>query len=54
MEVTRVYFVTCPINDELIELAPDASPGDRYVCGGRTYVLTWAYGSWALEEAPDT
>ena len=47
-----MYLVTCPDNDEGMELPPDAKPGDRYRCGGRSYLLTWAYGSYALEEAP--
>ena len=45
--------MTCPVNDDVIELAPDAKPGDRYICGGRTWVLTLEYGSYALEEVPD-
>lgn len=47
-------MVTCPANDEEIELAPDAKPGDRVVCAGRSWILTLAYGSYALEKASET
>jgi hypothetical protein len=48
-----VYVVSCPADDTLIELAPDAKPGDRYECGGRVWILTLMYGSYALEADPD-
>jgi hypothetical protein len=47
--VRRVEWVSCPEGDEVLEVPPDARPGDRMVCAGKTWRLTYEFGAWALE-----
>ena len=46
---TQVYVISCPDCPELIELPAGAQAGDTYQCCGRDYILTFEYGSYALE-----
>ncbi len=48
----EVPYAYCPACRQDVEVPEGARPGDPLVCGGRTYVLTYAFGAWALEE-PD-
>ena len=44
-----VKKVSCPDNDEVIELPDDARAGDIVACGGRRYRLTYEWGSFSAE-----
>ncbi|MBX6351334.1 MAG: hypothetical protein IRZ11_07480 [Clostridia bacterium] len=46
----RVWRASCPVCGCDREVPEDARPGDRLVCCGRPWRLSFEYGSWALEE----
>ena len=48
---TLAHRVSCPSCDEIVTLADDVKPGDTIRCCGRTYRLTFEYGTFAAEEA---
>lgn len=48
---TLAHRVSCPNCDEVITLPEHVKAGDRVSCCGRTYRLTFEYGTFAAEEA---
>lgn len=49
---TWVHQVSCPGSDELVEVVHGTPVGTVYHCGSRPYILTYAFGSYALERPP--
>ena len=45
----QVQMVSCPGTDQLVEILCGTPVGTVYHCDGRSYVLTYAFGSYALE-----
>ncbi len=45
----RVHRVSCPGSDAVVEVLDGTREGTVYHCGGTPYILTYAFGSYALE-----
>jgi ssDNA-binding Zn-finger/Zn-ribbon topoisomerase 1 len=46
---TLAHRVSCPNCDEVLTLPEDTKPGDFVQCCGRSYRLTFEYGTFAAE-----
>ena len=44
-----VHRVSCPLCSQRQEVPEDARPGDTMTCCGRTFRLTYEFGTYALE-----
>ncbi|MHB1981290.1 MAG: hypothetical protein ACYCOS_06210 [Sulfobacillus sp.] len=49
---TWIQMVSCPGTEMLVDIVHGTPEGTVYHCNGRPYILTYAFGSYALEESP--
>ncbi|GAX91649.1 sulfonate ABC transporter [Effusibacillus lacus] len=40
---------SCPICDQEVELPDDVQPGNKINCCGKEFIVTYEWGSYALE-----
>jgi len=50
MTLELVSWASCPVCQKRIVLPDCAKSGDRVSCCGRSFRLTYEFGSWALED----
>lgn len=52
LQWTWIQMVNCPGSDVMVEIVHGTPAGTIYHCDGRPWVLTYAFGSYALEAPP--
>lgn len=49
LALKQIHRVSCPLCDKKFEVPEEARPGDVMTCCGRTFRLTYEFGTYALE-----